>query len=138
MDERSDCDVHRALAALGAESTSYHSFAPPAAKEDEPLEPPSSPFPLLAAALPGTDWESVLTAPKPPEPVAPPPAGPPAPAQPSFRPARTSLAAPSAPPRAARRQSLAEMFRVLRAGPSHAPDADGSEQPSLSALFQRL
>ena len=59
MDNHSDSDVHRALAALGSDPTNYRTF--PRAASPEAGASGAVSFPLLSSALPDVDWDNALT-----------------------------------------------------------------------------
>ncbi len=122
MDEQSDSDVRRAFAAVGATMTGYRSFAPSGPAGGPAAEPeiPPSPFPLLAASLPGTEWVG---------------AGPPAPAAEAMgAEAKGAEAKGAGGETGPGRDGLAGMFRAL-----HGARASGENGGAgLGELFRRL
>ena len=137
MDEQADSDVRRAFAAVGGTMTGYLSF-PPSGPADGPacqqrafgqsaaeLEGPSSPFPLLAAALPGSEW------------AVPGPAGPVAEMKGPAAAANVAAHKSGSHEGGPHESGLAAMFRALHGVP--APAAAGQNDiAGLGDLFRRL
>jgi hypothetical protein len=145
LDDQSDSDVRRALAAVGATMTGYRSFVPsgPAGGQwaggewTGGPEGPPSPFPLLTASLPGTEWTASCQA-------VPEPSAGPAPVADVKRPAAARVAAGgNGPDRSGPDRNdtghdgLAAMFRVLHGTRAQAA-AGQSSAAGLGDLFRRL
>jgi hypothetical protein len=132
VDEQADSDVRRAFAAVGGTMTGYLSFPPsgpaggPAFGQwtSKPGDPPS-PFPLLAAALPGSEW------------AVPGPAGPVAEMKGPAAAANVAAHKSGSHEGGPHESGLAAMFRALHGVP--APAAAGQNDiAGLGDLFRRL
>jgi hypothetical protein len=159
---KSDTDVERAVAALGAPSMAYRTFRPepPTPRAATQSQSAAVAFPLLAAALPESASIPMPTLPpsvaaaSPTEDNAPPlqsaeiwslpaskllPQEPASPNSISSKPVwRSTDTRRTAPEQASRRTPLAAMFRMLRAEPTRRDEQPEPRPDLLRDVFRRL